>query len=61
MFSDNLEVAKILLSPLEMAEINASIDKCDLYTEWDEDCVVKLKKVLKEEGYEPGKKSWGYD
>lgn len=58
---ENLDIAKISLTPEEMKEINASIDKCDLYTEWDEECIGKLKEALKEEGYEPGQKSWGHD
>ena len=58
---ENLDIAKIQLTPEEMAEINASIDKCDLYTEWDEECIGKLKEALKKEGYEPGMKSWGHD
>jgi aryl-alcohol dehydrogenase-like predicted oxidoreductase len=52
---ENLDIAKIELSPQEMKEINDSIDKCDLYTEWDEDCVVKLRDALQQERSESGK------
>ncbi len=39
-------IAKISISPEEMKEINDSIDKCDLYTQWNEDSVFKATESL---------------
>ena len=57
----NFEIPSIVLTPEDMARVDESLSKVTVYGEWDESCIGKLKEVLKEEGYEPGVKSWGHE
>ena len=57
----NAATADIVFTEQDMADFDEALSKVTLYGKWDESCVFKLKEVLKEEGYKPGKETWGYD
>ncbi|HIX66922.1 MAG TPA: aldo/keto reductase [Candidatus Anaerostipes excrementavium] len=57
----NMAVPEIVFTEDDLKDFDEALSKVTVYGKWDESAVFKLKEVLQEEGYEPGKKSWGYE
>ena len=54
---ENLKTADVVLSDEEMKEIDGILDSITIYGDSDEQHIVDLRNMLKEEGYEI-EKSW---